>query len=181
MKIKQIRQNVLPVTKQILTILSDVAFYAIDNILELYPSRINQHIYGNYDSLKLSEKFYQEQRIKRALRKLKKQKYLETKRVGNRILYKLTTKGLHQALLARIKTQTKILPDNQFCLACFDIPESARHLRRALRRIFKNMQLKQLQKSVWYTNKDIFDLLTLYIENLEASDWVKVVLASKIK
>ncbi len=179
---KQIKQKIFPITKQILMAIANHVSDTIQNSAEFAPHHgFNRFIFGDTISFKDKEKFQERQKIKRALYKLKKQKSLETKKVGDKILYKLTTKGLHQVLLSKIKMQTKTLSNNQYCLICFDIPESARYLRRALRRILKNMQFKQLQKSVWYTNKDIFDLLTLYIQNLQASDWIKVVLASKIE
>lgn len=179
---KYLKQKLLPLTKKILVAIINNASDALLSGSEIMPRYgINKLIFGNTISFTEEKQFQQRQQLKRAIYKLKKQKYLEIKKVGDRVLYKLTTNGLHQALLARIKIQTKILPNNQYCLICFDIPESVRHLRRALRRILKNMQFKQLQKSIWYTDKDIFDQLTSCIKNLQASDWIKVALVSKIR
>lgn len=174
----------IALTKQVLYYIAKsivvVAGGIAGTVYEISPVRIHRQVFGNSESFALEERYQQERRVKRAIDDLKKRKFLEIKEKGGKMFYALTEKGISEALLAKIKLQPKISSGNKFCLVCFDIPEVVKDSRWALRHFLKSVGFKQLQKSIWYTDQNIFDEVEEYIKTLKVADWVRVIHASSI-
>lgn len=174
------KKSSMPLTKQFLNILAKGSFKVIDTYIKLLPWNINRYAYGDTGWEDMKGEELSRWKTKQLLRQLKQRKYIEMKTKGNEILYRLTKKGITEVMLSKIKRQSKLLPKDNFCIICFDIPVAVNDLRWALRRFLKMAGFERLQKSVWYTNRDICDLANIYIKNIKAEDWVKVISASKI-
>jgi phenylacetic acid degradation operon negative regulatory protein len=65
-------------------------------------------------------------------------------------------------------------------MVIFDVPEHERIKRNRLRQLLKDLQFKQVQKSVWMTNMDFRDVLTQEIERLDLREYVEVYEARKL-
>src|SRR3989344_7537552 len=115
---KKKKYKSLPLTKQILAVAGNAILGTVNVFIELSPSRINRHIFGSKTSLTRPEPI-QDWKIKRAIYELKKRHYIETKKYGNKIMCRLTKRGLTESVLSKIKTQTKLLSGGQMCIICF--------------------------------------------------------------
>lgn len=175
------KKILLPLTKQILYITGDILLGTINKLIELSPARINRYLYNDRASLALSEQTRENWKIRRAIRELERRKYIEIKKKGEKMFLCLTSRGFTESMLIKIKDQSAMLPKDQFCIICFDIPEAVKDVRQALRRFLKVSGFKQLQKSVWYTDRDVFEIAKSYIKNLKAGEWIKIISASIIE
>lgn len=110
----------------------------------------------------------------RSVKRLKKKKWLEEKKQGNRIVLQLTDSGKVFALGQRIVNTERKLSHGRACLVSFDIPERARAARLTLRRLFKSAEFNCCHHSAWITDKDVVDDLTELIRLLGIKDWVSV-------
>lgn len=68
---------------------------------------------------------------------------------------------------------SKTLPSSMLMII-FDIPEVDRYKRTQLRVLLKQLEFKQIQKSVWASNKDSREYLKAEIKRLELQYSVKV-------
>lgn len=172
---KNIQKNKPEITlsKQVLYFLAEALGQGINWYLGMLPRNLSRKVYGSPESWAVEERFQQERRIKRAIYELKQRKFIKTRSVGSRIFYELTDKGKNETLFTKVKFKKTL--KKGYCLVCFDIPEAARLTRWALRRFLKIAGFKLLQKSVWYSNKDIFEEIKEYIKTLQAGRWVTVI------
>lgn len=109
---------------------------------------------------------------------LKKKGFLETKRVEKKLLVELTDIGMYE-WMRRLVRERPMLSDGQICLVMYDIPIDGNLGRDALRYYLKRMGFKQLQKSVWQTDKHVVDEVKQLIEMVGMADWVRVYIAKK--
>ena len=70
---------------------------------------------------------------------------------------------------------------NAQLMIIFDIPEIERWKRQHLRNLLKELEFKQIQKSVWVTSFDHKKLLTQEIAHLDMKDCIKLFECSPIK
>lgn len=166
-------------SKQVLYCLAELLGKSIDCYLDLLPRNLSRKVYGSPEAYALEEKFQHERQIKRALREMKRRKLMEIKNIGGRVFCELTSRGIQESLW--IKSQLKKNnPKGEYCLVCFDIPETVRPVRWAMRHFLKIAGFKLLQKSIWYTDKDVFDEIRAYIKSLKVDRWVTVIRANSI-
>ena len=175
----KINHKKISISKQVLYCLSEILGRGVKSYWELMPSKINRKLWGSPESYSIEERFQHERQIKRALYEMKKRKLLEIKSVGEKIFCGLTDKGGQEAVLVKTKFK-KINSKGEYCLVCFDIPEAVHYVRWALRRFLKTADFELLQKSVWFTNKDVFDEIQEYIKSLKVGKWVTVIRAKFI-
>jgi DNA-binding transcriptional regulator PaaX len=89
---------------------------------------------------------------------------------------RLTRKGM-----AKIQPYTaKKLGENARLIVIFDIPENERHKRTQLRLLLNELSFKQIQKSVWSSDKDHRKLLKDAVKEYELKDYVKVIEAVEV-
>ena len=70
------------------------------------------------------------------LRYLERSKMIETRKIGKRLMFRLTEKGWTQALRDKIKTTSASCKQGR-CFVIFDVPEKERHTRNILRQFLK--------------------------------------------
>lgn len=59
-------------------------------------------------------------------------------------------------------------------MVIFDIPEDVENTRRKFRAVLKEWQFKQIQKSVWITNKDLVDEIVVLVKEMELGNYVQI-------
>lgn len=117
--------------------------------------------------------------LKDELWRLKKEKFVKERKIGDRLVLALTDKGKHIALRQRILQTDKIIKD-RFCVVVFDIPESERKTRDFFRSFLKEAGFTRLQQSVWVSKKDIAEYIIDLVRLASAEKWVSVIEAVNI-
>lgn len=115
------------------------------------------------------------------LRMLMRQKCIETKRIGTTLMVRLTAKGWQQAMRDKIRCTPRERKGGSICIVVFDIPESERHVRNALRHILKECRFTMLQKSVWVTRKDVVSELCALLQGAKLDQWVQILTGQTLK
>lgn len=114
------------------------------------------------------------------IRSLKHRQFIETKRIGGKLMMRLTEKGWRQALRDKIKC-TRACCEKGICIVVFDVPEAEKHVRNALRRVLSECGFTMLQKSVWYTDKDILKELCALLQGARLDKWVRIIMGDEVK
>jgi DNA-binding transcriptional regulator PaaX len=135
-----------------------------------------RYIYKNlFDEIGVKESS-----VRSSLTRLEKKGFLERKTNNAReTLFKLTDKGQLLWLKKKLKSHDMDALGDRFVLAVFDIPEKSRVVRNALRNNLKEFGFAPWQKSVWATNKDVFDLVKQYFDLVGLSDYVIILETNK--
>lgn len=110
----------------------------------------------------------------RKIRLLEKSKQLQLIKEGNEVFYQITTKGRLEAIKTVILTKDQYLPDGDFCLVIFDIPEDIRKVRWAFRDLLKRAEFYQVQKSVWESDREVVEEIRELVKALKIDKYVKV-------
>lgn len=103
------------------------------------------------------------------------------RRLGNKKLFNLTTRGNKKlvSLKERInnslpKNGYSVIKNNNFVIVVFDIPEIERKKREWLRCVLKNMGFKLLQKSVWMGKVKIPKSFVDNLSRLKIAEFVEI-------
>ncbi len=137
--------------------------------------------FPNRRSLTLEDRMYiKEAEAKRALFQLRRKKFIETRKQGNKIMYRLTDKGRMAALKDKIRLAEK-RKDKKLVIISFDIPEQERGVRSKLRYLLKDLKFVRIQHSLWASEQDIGMLMSRAIADVKADKWVRIFEASEIK
>ncbi len=113
-------------------------------------------------------------RVRESLKALQERKMLEIEKRGLVIINGLTAKGHLQSLRYKLKNHSQLLPNNEYCIVVFDVPEHARHVRDLVRSLLKTLGFRQYQRSVWISDKDLVFELQDYILKINADKWATV-------
>ncbi len=124
---------------------------------------------------------YKYERIPYPIDRLKKNDWITTRKIGNKIIIRLTQNGKIAALQLKIANVKKHLDAGSEILVAFDIPESATNTRKIFRESLKRMGFRRQQLSIWSTNKNIVKELKQYIGLLKIGKWVTLYRANKIQ
>ncbi|MCK9910142.1 phenylacetic acid-responsive transcriptional repressor, partial [Microbacteriaceae bacterium K1510] len=92
-----------------------------------------------------------EQAVRAAISRMMKQGWLESRKVGNRSYYSMTSRGkkrLDEAA-ARIYKQETDRWNGKWCIASYNIPEERRELRDQLRKELAWLGFGMLTTSTW--------------------------------
>ena len=136
--------------------------------------------YSNKRSISFEDKFYIEKaRIKRAFYNLKRRKFIEVRKNGDKIMYILTDKGRIAALKEQIRLADK-RSDGRILLISFDIPIQGNDVRKKLRYLLNDFEFKKIQQSLWASRRDVGKNLAELIKEMGAQKWVKLFLSSEI-
>ncbi|NQV89560.1 MAG: CRISPR-associated endonuclease Cas2 [Parcubacteria group bacterium] len=106
---------------------------------------------------------------------------LEIQQRGAETTFSLTVAGLLQVLKDRIVLERREMLEDERCFVIFDVPEDIRKTRNTLRHFLKQAGFKQVQQSVWVTDKDVADDMRQLVEELKISDWVRVIVGRLIE
>jgi DNA-binding transcriptional regulator PaaX len=166
----------IPLTKLVLSIIADVGdsavelSYLIRAISTRYGSAYRR---GGHDYVMELKKLQKESNLKRVVRDLKKSQYIEAEKVGRRFILSLTKKGQAAALANRLKNANKHKP-GLYTVIIFDVPVSHSSVRRQFRELLKQGGFTMLQRSVWISRADVYDLIAQYIKQFRLHSWVNM-------
>lgn len=133
--------------------------------------------WAEYEDRKARQLAYEEREY---LRQLKRRKFIETKRIGEKLMVRLTAKGWQRVLRDRICTTKKKCRDG-ICFVIFDVPESERRARDTLREVLSDLGFEMIQRSVWATEKDILKELCALLQGAGLHYWVRIVVGKQIR
>jgi len=114
-----------------------------------------------------------------AFARLRKRGYIADRKIGARVVTKLTTDGTIAALELAVAHTVKKLPNGQRCLIAYDIPVAAHKTRMVFRYALRKMGFTYLQHSLWRTDRDVIHLMERYVTLLDIKRWVKVFVCSE--
>ena len=155
-----------------LTSLNVIGSIAGDPRLTKYQRLAHQYLRHRRERIK----------IQKAWHYLKRRGYLQERVLGSSTAYLLTPKGEHRRLHLEMRTDHRKsgLPRGTWLMVLFDIPESLRKRRDALRVELRVLGFEQLQKSVWVTSRDVRRELTKIIEILNLPSYVKLLIVKEL-
>jgi len=107
---------------------------------------------------------------------LRRNGYIEIKAKGSQESVVLTDKA-RIALIEQISSRLET--DGKFRYVSFDIPEPERTKRDGFRRAIKKMGFKQVQKSLWVTNKNVGDLVSLAAKKFKVEEYVAYIVSER--
>ena len=111
----------------------------------------------------------------RTVKRLEARGVLERRKIGGRLMVRLTEAGLRQLWRTRIKLVQSRCPNNEWCIVVFDIPEEQRLARRTFRYFLKECGFVQLQRSVWACDRMVTPELLTFVQSLHLEPWVHVI------
>ena len=132
--------------------------------------------WAEYEDRRARKRLYEEREW---MRDLERRKLIRTKRIGEKLMVRLTEKGWQQALRDRIKTTSKDHKGGN-CIAIFDVPESERRVRDALRRMLSECGFTMVQRSVWMSGKDVLEPLCALLQGAHLDQWVRIIVGSEV-
>lgn len=151
----------------------ETAIVLIFNTVESIGSRIKHSELGRYLSQSTSDLNISGRQISSMVYDLKRRNYIEIED-GDSV--KLTNK-------AKIKIIDQIASTNNVDGKCrlisFDIPETKRTNRNNFRRAIKRIGFRQVQKSLWVSNRNVSDLVELAIKEYKVSEYVAYFVADR--
>lgn len=125
----------------------------------------------------LAEQAYQEQKkYRRQLEYLKRKNLIRTKRIEGRLFVELSEKGKIELLERTVRDRPK-LSNGYVCLVIFDVPMNAKSGRDAFRGFLKRIGFRQVQKSVWASDHDVFSDVQRFVTSAGIQKWVGMYLA----
>lgn len=135
--------------------------------------------YGGREREARKRMLREERQRQRALYELRRRKLIRVVTKGGRLMVAITEKGLNVSLPYRLAA-APCCPAGEYVVVTFDIPEVRRDVRIQLRRLLLANDFQMLHRSVWYTNRDVLDLLTQWAEHVHADPWIYVFRASHV-
>jgi hypothetical protein len=146
------RSNQYATVKQVLTILGTGAFIGASilapGIVIAAKPFIDAKREDDYASWKQFNGYY----LKRTLKRLHKEKYIEVKEQDNQSIVVLTTNGKRRILKYSLDTLSIDKPkkwDGRWRMILYDVSQNRRRLRDLFRDMLKQLGFYQLQESVW--------------------------------
>lgn len=143
-----------------------------------YAGQHNYHMgWAEYEDL-MDER--DARKAREHLRYLARQKLIETRKIGEKLMVRLTAKGSQQILRDKIRCTTSKSRDGM-CVVVFDVPESERRVRDTLRWILQECGFSMIQKSVWATDKDVLNELCALLQGADLQQWVRIMIGNEIR
>lgn len=169
------KEKIKEITKKILLILGMVGFIFI---LAAFPG-LGYLFKGN-----LRKKRFNKEALAQALRKLKKEGLVLTKKEEGKTTFRLSKKGKKKFLnykLEDLKINKPERWDGFWRIVAFDIPEEKKTARNALRRKLKELDFFKLQKSIFVYPYDCESEINLIREVFEIRPFVNLIIAKSIE
>lgn len=120
------------------------------------------------------------EKSRRQLIEMKRRNWVERKKTGDGFILVLTNAGLLRATKRVILTEIRELPDGQVVFVCYDIPEDQKQARQTFRYFLRQAKFKLLQKSVWYSTKDVVGPLKKLVAATKVGRWITIVVGRTI-
>lgn len=137
---------------------------------------IRYGVIGAQKYLSRKEKYYRDLEMRR----LEKRGMIKRKKIADEYWVEFSNKGFEEYLMIHV-AQADNLPDGQFCLLSFDIPEDQRKLRNYVRYLLRKLGFSQAHKSVWMTKKNVgLYMSRLFLSKFQDANWFKIFLASEM-
>ncbi len=118
--------------------------------------------------------------VSKSVSYLKRQGYVRARRIGDRLEVCLTADGHARVLRDRLRAIKIRLNNGEIWIVIFDFPESERARRDQWRHFLKWLGMKYMQKSVWYTDRDIGREIAEMVRRGGLGEWIQVLKAQKI-
>ncbi|HEY4694569.1 MAG TPA: hypothetical protein VIH52_01235 [Candidatus Nanoarchaeia archaeon] len=165
-----------PTTKVILSLLAAGAVLGISLITPGVPGAI----------VKLGRQFnpYRRKRLRENLKRLSEQELIGFREENGQTVVTLSDKGRQRVLKFDIDSVRIKKPkawDGKWRVVIFDIPESKKRGREALRRKLKELGFYQLQKSTLLYPFECKDEIDFIKANCEVSDYVKYLVVEELE
>jgi len=109
----------------------------------------------------------------KALHQLKKRRYLESQKIGDKFMGKMCEDGFFEYFYQKVM-KAGVLPDGQSCIVVFDVPEDRRDVRQQIRRLLKQSGFVSIQRSVWASPFDAAKELSRFLEFKNRRKWVRI-------
>jgi len=127
----------------------------------------------------LEEYGYKEVSIRSSINRLQKKGMLtKEKNKDGKIIFRLTGKGEADSISQKLKMTSVDKLNDGYILAIFDIPEDSRIsriIRDVLRRRLKEFGFVLWQKSVWATDKNIYELVRQYFDRVNLLNYLIII------
>lgn len=149
------------------------AINLIFNAIGSIDAKIRQSELKNVFIEESSEYGYSSCRVNSTLYDLKRRNYLEYDQ-GDSV--RLTNKAKIRIIDNIAKSSET---DGKFRLVSFDIPETRKTDRNCFRRAIKRMGFRQIQKSLWVSDRNIGELVEMAAKEYKVSDFVAYFIADK--
>jgi len=114
------------------------------------------------------------------MRLMKRKRWIDDRRIGDRVLYHLTTNGRIATLGYAARAIKERMPDDTVVIVIFDIPQSQRVARDQFRRTIKSIGFSYVQQSVWMSKKNVSRILQEYFSLLGIRRWVRVYIGDEV-
>ena len=149
----------------------------IADMMATYGGRRQLRYYG-FDLEEMDEELAWEKK-REVLRRLRRQKLLEYRRVEDKFEIALTKKGAEEALRLKI-LNAFVLEDGTDCIVVFDIPEYLRKVRIELGKFLDSAGFVRIQRSVFISPYEVAPLLVKLFRTAGLKrGWVRVYYAKE--
>jgi len=162
----KIKDRMVNITIEILEYfynMGDMTAKAIIN-KSLAKSVFDKNIYKTYTEVPFANWLY----------RLRDQGYLKYTADSESIEFTLKSKLKLLNLIGKKAAET-----NYYHFISFDIPEKLKKLRDAFRRAIKNLGFKQIQKSLWVINKDVYQLVQEIALELKVEKYIVNIISAQ--
>ena len=105
---------------------------------------------------------------------LRRRGFVKSRRIGNRLEICLTKEGEQRVWRDRLRATSRKVEGGRVCIVIFDFPESEKRRREQWRTFLKWLGMRYLQKSVWYTDRDIGSGLAAKMKREGLEEWIHV-------
>ncbi|MBI4281391.1 CRISPR-associated endonuclease Cas2 [Candidatus Uhrbacteria bacterium] len=166
------KYQLLPLTKQILLAIAKGVILPIE-LTDAMHSYRGALMRGGLPYVRILKREREERRLRYALYTLKRNNYIAMRKTGDQFMMKLTEAGVTEILAL----QCRVAPTcvfGTFVVVLFDIPERERHVRRQLRLFLRECGFRLLQRSVWVSDREVFQRVKEFVRITGADKWVTV-------
>ncbi|MFH1111980.1 MAG: CRISPR-associated endonuclease Cas2 [Patescibacteria group bacterium] len=169
-----------PLTKTLLYLLFQAGKTVIDaaTIAQDISRWHTAYLQGGLSYVRLRKQLAQQHLVRAALYNLKYKRYLTAHKIGKRLIVSLTYKGQRALIKERLR-QAPTHSRGFYTVVIFDIPETEATTRRQFRWLLRESGFTKLQQSVWVSNRDIWEPLTQFIQQVNIEQWVNVLRVDK--
>jgi hypothetical protein len=154
-------------------------YYAAMNSAK--PFYLTNFTEDGIDELRDKAYWKEYRRRKMALMRLKRSRLIEIEETEDGLIAFLTDEGKIRALKKFAALKKKKLPNDQFVIVIFDIPERARVSRDLFRRFLYRMNFEMVQKSVWMSPYDTAEEVKILVDSAGAGEWFDIFIAKRYK
>ncbi len=106
---------------------------------------------------------------------LRQKKYIETKKIGEKLVVRLTEQGWQKAIRDKIRSTKDKCKNGLGYFVIFDIPEKERNTRNVIRNFLKECGFKRIQHSIWMTDCEVLDPLNRLLKGRDIAKWVRII------